>query len=108
MNYRKVTAIIRCEVLEKVESVLQAMGVEGISVTKIKGFGEYADFYSNDWMVKHSRIEIFTNEAQADPIAQAIMKSAHVGTTGDGIVAILPVEKLYRIRTRSEVLTSEV
>ncbi len=108
MNYQKVTAIIRCDVLEKVESVLQAMGVHGISVTRVKGYGEYADFYSSDWMVSHSRIEIFTNEAQADPIAQAIMNSAHVGTEGDGIVAILPVEKLYRIRTRSEATASEI
>jgi len=108
MNYRKVTAIIRCDALEKVESVLQAMGIRGISVTKVKGYGEYADFYSGDWMVNHSRIEIFTDETQADLIAQAIMNSAHVGAEGDGIVAILPVEKLYRIRTRSEVTASEI
>jgi len=108
MNYRKVTAIIRRDVLEKVECILQAMGVQGISVTKVKGYGEYADFYSSDWMVSHARIEIFTDKAQAEPIAQAIMNSAHVGVEGDGIVAILPVEKLYRIRTRSEVMTNEI
>ncbi len=108
MNYRKVTAIIRRDVLEKVEHVLQAMGVQGISVTKVKGYGEYADFYSSDWMVSHARIEIFTDETQADPIAQAIMNSAHIGAEGDGIVAILPVEKLYRIRTRAEVIANEI
>ncbi|MCF6355574.1 MAG: P-II family nitrogen regulator [Candidatus Polarisedimenticolaceae bacterium] len=108
MIYQKVTAIIRCDALEKVESVLQSMGVHGISVTKVKGYGEYADFYSSDWMVSHSRIEIFTDEAQADLIAQAIMNSAHTGAEGDGIVAILPVERLYRIRTRSEATASEI
>ncbi|VAW89510.1 hypothetical protein MNBD_GAMMA17-635, partial [hydrothermal vent metagenome] len=59
MDYRKITAIIRRDVLEKVEQKLQAMGVQGISVTRVKGYGEYADFYSRDWMVSHARIEIF-------------------------------------------------
>ena len=108
MNYRKVSAIIRRDVLEKVEHKLQSIGVRGISVTKVKGYGEYADFYSSDWLVSHARIEIFTSESQAEPIAQAIMQSAHVGVEGDGIVAILPVEKLYRIRTQSEVAANEI
>jgi len=108
MNYRKVTAIIRCDVLEKVEYELQHKGVRGISVTKVKGYGEYADFYSRDWLVSHARIEIFTDESQVDIIARSIIKAAHVGLEGDGIVAVLPVEKLYRIRTQSEVSMDEI
>lgn len=104
MNYRKVTAIIRHNVLKKVERKLIEMGVHGISVTLVRGFGDYADFFSSDWMVSHARIEIFTTESQADVIAQSIMETAHVGLEGDGIVAVLPVEKLYRIRTRSEAI----
>jgi len=108
MSYRKVTAIIRRDVLEKVERQLQEMGVRGISVTRVKGYGEYMNFYSGDWMVSHARIEIFADETKADVIARAIMKAAHVGLEGDGIVAILPVEKLYRIRTRSEATVDEI
>ncbi len=108
MDYRKVTAIIRRDVLEKVEKKLQEIGVQGISVSRVKGYGEYADFYSKDWMVSHSRIEIFTHNENADVIAQTIMAAAHVGLEGDGIVAVLPVEKIYRIRTRSEAKKDEV
>ncbi len=108
MDYRKVTAIIRRDVLEKVERKLQEMGVQGISVTKVKGYGEYVDFYSRDWMVNHARIEIFTHEINADAIAQAIMEAAHMGLKGDGIVAVLPVEKLYRIRTRALAESDEI
>ena len=43
-DYCKVTAIIRCEVLEKVEQRLQELGVSGISVTRVKGYGDYANF----------------------------------------------------------------
>jgi len=108
MNYRKITAIIRNDLLEKVEHKLQELGIKGISVTKVKGYGEYANFYSKDWMVSNARIEIFIDEARADAIANAIMEAAHVGIEGDGIVAVLPVEKLYRIRTRSEATVEEV
>ncbi len=101
MSYNKVTAIVRRDVLEKVECRLREIGVQGISVTKVKGYGEYADFYSPDWLVPHARIEIFTTAKRAEEVAGAIMDAAHLGMAGDGIVAILPVEKLYRIRTRS-------
>jgi len=108
MKYRKVTAIIRRDALEEVEKKLIEIGVKGISVSKIKGFGEYTDFYSRDWLVSHMRVEIFTHETKTDSIVQSIMDTAHLGLQGDGIIAVLPVEKLYRIRTRSEVAISEI
>jgi nitrogen regulatory protein P-II 1 len=103
MALRKVIAIIRNESLEKVEARLADLSVKGISVTKVKGYGEYANFFKSDWMVTHSRLEIFTEETRADRIAEAIMEVAHTGMEGDGIVAVLPVLKLYRIRTKKEV-----
>ena len=103
MNYRKVTAIFRIELLEKVEHKLQDLGVKGLSVSKVKGYGEYADFYAKDWLTNHARIELFTEVGDAEAIAKAIMDAASLDMEGDGIVAILPVEKLYRIRTKTEV-----
>jgi nitrogen regulatory protein P-II 1 len=100
---RKIVAIIRNESLEKVEGRLVDMRVKGISVTRVKGYGEYANFFNPDWMVTHSRLEIFAERARVEEIAAAIMEAAHTGMEGDGIVAIIPVEKLYRIRTKSEI-----
>ncbi|WP_298439602.1 P-II family nitrogen regulator [Geobacter sp.] len=108
MELRTVVAIIRNEVLEKVEGRLVDMGVKGISVTKVKGYGEYANFFNPDWMVSHSRIEIFTERSRVDETIAAIMELAHTSMPGDGVVAVLPVEKLYRIRTRSEALPEEI
>ena len=59
-------------------------------------------------MTSYARIEIFTSVQKVDAIAEAIMDAAHVGLSGDGIVAVLPVEKLYRIRTKSEATTEHV
>ena len=108
MNFRKVTAIFRCDSCEKVEQRLQEIGVHGFSISKVKGYGEYADLYSNDWLVTHARIEIFTEEPNVEEIVETIMEAAHVGVEGDGIIAVLPVEKLYRIRTRSQITSGEI
>jgi nitrogen regulatory protein P-II 1 len=103
MDFRKVIAISRPDCLEKVEKALQTLAVPGISVSKVKGYGEYADYYEQDWMSGHVRIEVFTSRTQAGAIAEAIMDAAHTGLTGDGVVAIQPVEMMYRIRSRSAV-----
>ena len=102
MIFRKVTAIFRPDRLEAVEDRLRGLNVAGVSVTRVKGFGEYANFYEPDWMCTHVRIEVFTSKLKADEIAEAIMEAAHTGIEGDGIVAILPVESVYHIRTKEK------
>ena len=101
MEYRKVNAIINTLMLEKVEQALQKEGVSGISITQVQGYGEYHNFYKPDMMCNHARIEIFCHASVADDIAHCIMNAAHIGQPGDGIIAIVPVEKLFRIRTKS-------
>jgi nitrogen regulatory protein P-II 1 len=102
MEFVKVTAIIRPSVLEKVENALQELHVPGVSVAKVKGYGEYANFYTSDWMVAHVRVEVFIGQHRAEAIAEAIMEAAHTGLEGDGIVAVMPVESVYHIRTREK------
>jgi nitrogen regulatory protein P-II 1 len=108
MIFKKVIAIFRCDSCDKVEQELQEIGVHGFSISKVKGCGEYANLYSNDWLVTHARIEIFIEEAKVDKTVETIMDAAHIGMEGDGIIAVLPVEKLYRIRTRNEVKPGEI
>lgn len=102
VEYRKVIAIVRGDVLERVEMRLKDMGVKGISVSRVKGFGEYANFFRHDWLVQHARIEVFAERARAEEIARVIAEEAHTGLAGDGIVGLIPVETLFRIRTRCE------
>lgn len=102
MDFRKVTAIIRPDALEKVENALKSLSVPGVSVTRVKGYGEYKDFYTPDWMGSHVRVEIFIGQHRAEAVVEAIMQAAHTGLEGDGIVAVLPVEAVYHIRTREK------
>lgn len=107
MDIKMIVAIIRREKLQDVEQKLRDIGVERINVSKIKGYGEYHDFFARNWMVEEVRVEIFTRDHKVQTIAAAIMDAAHTGLPGDGIVAVIPVEKLSLIRTRSEATPAE-
>jgi nitrogen regulatory protein P-II 1 len=102
MEFRKITAIIRINKAEQVAQKLKSIGVPGMSCTHVNGYGEYANFYSSDWQVEHARVEIFVQTSRAGEIVEAIMEAARTGVTGDGIVAVLPVEHLYHIKTGEE------
>ena len=108
MEWRKVTAILQGSRLEEVERRLGEVGVHGISVTRVQGHGEYKNFFGRDWSVTHARIEVFSTASKAEEIAQAIMDATSTGSAGDGIVAILPVERIYRIRTKAEAHADEI
>ncbi len=108
MKYKKIVAIVRKGHLEKVEQALQELGVKGITVTQVKGFGEYANYFSRSWMCEHARIELFVVEEEVDPIVEKLMEAAHTGASGDGMIAVLPVEAVYRIRTKSMATVDEV
>ena len=107
MDIRMIVAIIRRDKLEDVERRVQEIGVERINVSKVKGYGEYHNFFTQDWMVEEVRLEIFTRPDEVDAIAAAIMDSAHTGLPGDGVVAVIPIEKFYLVRTRSEATLGE-
>lgn len=108
MEFRKINAILRSHALNDVEKRLKEMDVKGITVTRVKGLGEEIDLLRENSLVPHARIEIFTEKTKAEKIANAIMEAAHTGGPGDGIVCILPVEKVFRIRTKSEATLDEV
>ncbi len=102
MSFVKVVAIIRPDVLDHVEASLKEGNVPGVSITHVEGYGEYANFFRKDRMVQHIQVEVFISEKRATEIAELIMESAHTGTDGDGIVAIIPVNSVYHIRTKQK------
>src|SRR3990170_3692612 len=102
MELRLVVAIIRTFALERVEKTLQEMGVRGLTVIRAKGFGAHANLFSANWRVDQVKIEIYMEQDRVESIVAAILDAAHAESTGGGIVAVLPVEKVYSVRTRCE------
>lgn len=102
MELSLIIANFRNDKLKEVEKKLEALGVERINVSKVKGFGEYHNFFAANWLTEEVRVEIYTRREEVDAIVATIVEAAHTGVPGDGVVAILPIEKLYLIRTRAE------
>ncbi|MCB0366071.1 MAG: P-II family nitrogen regulator [Bdellovibrionaceae bacterium] len=103
---KKIEAIIKPFKLDDVVEALSELGVEGVSVTEIKGFGRQkgrTEIYKGaeyvvDFLPK-VKLEIVLNDALVEPAVEAIQKAAHTGKIGDGKVFVIPVENAMRIRT---------
>ena len=103
---KKIEAIIKPFKLEEVKDALAEIGVEGMTVTEVKGFGRQKGHteiyrgseYTVDFLPK-VKIEIVTTDALVPKAIEAIVKSAKTGKIGDGKVFVLPIEDAIRIRT---------
>ncbi len=103
MAFKKITAIFRCENLEQVEIALEEIGVPGMSITYVEGYGEYANFYKTPPVCQHARIEIFVEEEKIDLITKTIVHVTHTGEIGDGLIAVMPVEHFYKIKSLEDI-----
>jgi len=101
-----IIAIIKPFKLEEVKTALSEIGIEGMTVTEVKGFGRQKGHteiyrgseYTVDFLPK-VKIEIVVPGELAPKVVDAITKSAKTGKIGDGKIFVLPVEDAVRIRT---------
>ena len=103
---KKVEAIFKPFKLDEVREALSEIGISGLTVTEVKGFGRqkgHTELYRGaeyvvDFLPK-IKIEIVVNEEQVDPAIDAIIKAARTGKIGDGKIFVMAVEQVVRIRT---------
>ena len=101
-----VSAIIKPFKLDEVREALSAIGVQGITVTEVKGFGRqkgHTELYRGaeyvvDFLPK-IKIELVVADDMVEPAMEAIIKAAHTGKIGDGKIFVTNVEQVLRIRT---------
>ena len=101
-----VTAIIKPFTLEDVKGALERIGVLGMTVSEVQGFGRQKGHteiyrgaeYSVDFVPK-IRVEVVVDEAQVDKTLDALVDAARTGKIGDGKVWVTPVETVIRVRT---------
>jgi nitrogen regulatory protein P-II 1 len=106
---KKIEAIIKPFKLEEVKEALTEIGVEGLTVSEVKGFGRQKGHteiyrgseYTVDFLPK-VKIEIVLADSIVDKAVETIIKSAKTGKIGDGKIFILPVEEAIRIRTEEK------
>jgi nitrogen regulatory protein P-II 1 len=103
---KKVEAIIKPFKLDDVKDALNEIGVKGITVTEVKGFGRqkgHTELYRGaeyvvDFLPK-VKLEIIAKDENVPAIIEAIEKAARTGKIGDGKIFVTPVEEIIRIRT---------
>ncbi|MFH1756208.1 MAG: P-II family nitrogen regulator [Candidatus Latescibacterota bacterium] len=103
---KKIEAYIKPFKLDDVKSALMEIGVKGISVSEVRGFGRQKGHtelyrgseYKVDFLPK-SKLEIVAKDDMVEAIVDVISKVANTGQVGDGKIFILPVEDAIRIRT---------
>jgi nitrogen regulatory protein P-II 2 len=101
-----VTAIIKPFKMDDVRAALSEIGVQGITVTEVKGFGRqrgHTELYRGaeyvvDFLPK-AKLEIAVADGQVDATIDAIVKTANTGKIGDGKIFVSPTEQVIRIRT---------
>jgi nitrogen regulatory protein P-II 1 len=103
---RKIEAIIKPFKLDEVKEALHSIGIQGMTVTEVKGFGRqkgHTELYRGaeyvvDFLPK-IKIEIAVKDEMADKVVQAIVQAANTGRIGDGKIFVMPIEEVIRIRT---------
>ena len=103
---KKIEAIIKPFKIEEVKEALSELGIEGMTVSEVKGFGRQKGHteiyrgseYTVDFLPK-IKIEIVVADGALEGAVDAIVKTAKTGKIGDGKVFVLPVENAIRIRT---------
>ena len=96
-----VTAIIKPFKVEEVRASLDKIGVSGMTMTEVKGFGRqkgHTELYTIDFLPK-IKIEIATSDELVESVKNAIIESAGSGKIGDGKIFITQIEEVIRIRT---------
>ncbi len=103
---KKVEAIIKPFKLDEVKDALVEMGIGGMTVTEVRGFGKQkgkteiyrGTEYVIDFLPK-VKIEVVVRDEDVEKVVKAIVENAYTGKVGDGKIFILPVEDVIRIRT---------
>ncbi|XP_021769988.1 nitrogen regulatory protein P-II homolog [Chenopodium quinoa] len=106
-KFYKVEAILRPWRIPKVSAALLKMGIRGVTVSDVRGFGAQGGVaerhagseFSEDKFVNKVKMEIVVSKDQVDPIVDLIIQEARTGEIGDGKIFVLPVSDIIRVRT---------
>ena len=103
---KQIEAIIKPFKLDEVKDALTKVGIQGMTITEVKGFGRQKGHtelyrgaeYTVDFLPK-VKIQILVPDDKVQQVVETVVKTAHTGKIGDGKIFVIPVEEVIRIRT---------
>jgi len=103
---KKIEAIIKPFKLDEVKDALAEVGVVGLTITEVRGFGRQKGheelFRGSEYVVDllpKLKVEVVVREEQIQPVVETLLRAAKTGNIGDGKIFVYPLEEAYRIRT---------
>lgn len=102
MPYKYVVAIVRPDVVAPLRKKLPQIGIQGITLSRVKGFGEAKTSLGGDWLGDHIRLEAFVEESKVEALIDALRETALVGAPGAGIAAVMPVDTFEHLRSSGD------
>jgi nitrogen regulatory protein P-II 1 len=101
-----VTAIVKPFTLGDIKAALERLGVLGMTVSEVQGYGRQKGHTEVYWGVEYAvdfvpkmRVEVVVDEAQVDKVIEVLIEAARTGKIGDGKIWVTPIETVVRVRT---------
>ena len=100
VELKKVTAIVRSEVLGTVKTKLKDIGVPDIVVDYVSGYQNPQQVFEMPELITHARIEVLMEASGVERVVKCISESAYVGSYDDGVISVLPIDAIYKINNK--------
>ena len=99
---KKIECIIRPEKVRVLIDELRLVGIGGVTLTEVKGFGKETTRPESYVILPKTKVEIYATDGKVEEIVSAIIHICNTGTFGDGKIIILPMDDVIRIRTQEK------
>ena len=99
---KKIECIIRPEKVKQLIDELRLVGIGGVTLSEVKGFGKETTRPDSYLILPKTKVEIYTTDEQVEEIVSVIISICNTGTFGDGKIVIFPIHDVIRIRTQEK------
>lgn len=106
MDYKRIIVILPEEALHTAQARLRELHVGGITVSHVRGYGNYKNPFSKDGMTERAKLELFVEARHVDAVIEALAQLFRHAPPGAGIAAVVPVERFVHLRSLADVCAS--
>jgi nitrogen regulatory protein P-II 1 len=106
MKLKKVTALVRTEMLEIVKAKLKDIGVPHVTIDYVSGYENPRQLFEMSELITHARIEVLMEEPRVKETVDCIANNAFTGTYDDGVITVSPIDDVYKINTGGKHIVS--
>jgi nitrogen regulatory protein PII len=108
MHIKRITTIVPADYLERMEQCLCDLGVPGMTIDNVRGFGEHANLFSNDLLRRNVRIEVYIGVERCDELCGEIRRFTSAAHPSAGILVVESVERIVDLNSGKDILPASL